>query len=118
MTEIIEGFNKMMKDLQGLENVDPQKVILAGAMASLKGLYDRSPFDTNYMRSNVEVSPDGEDAVQIRWGAEYSFFQNFGWTDKGGNFHEGKHFAEKTFDEDGQKILDAMAHEAEVERTK
>jgi HK97 gp10 family phage protein len=130
------GLNELLKTFKDLEKL-PQKCVTQaskkGAMISLQSAKNKAPKDKGQLIKGIVLKAEktktkGKKVYQVTFSdkmndifqkknaegkviAYYPSSQEYGWIDKNGNKHEGKHFMRDSVQDNASKIESTIINE-------
>jgi HK97 gp10 family phage protein len=109
MSEDIEGLGDLLKNIDKLKGVKSNKALLAGAFTLQKYSQENAPVLTGYLRSSAD-SKELDNGAELEFGANYSYYQEFGTENM-----EGKFYVTRAIDEHKNDILENIGKQMEKE---
>jgi HK97 gp10 family phage protein len=109
MAEDVKGLQELLSKLDKLKGIKSSKSLLAGALALQKFAQENAPVLTGYLRSSAD-SKEIDNGAELEFGANYSYYQEFGTENMGGKF-----FVTRAIDEHSDDIVKAVGTQMEKE---
>lgn len=105
----IKGMNELLAQIEKLKGLKTNTALLAGAMKLQGYAQDNAPYKTGYLRSSA-ISNETDNGAELRFGAEYAYYQEMGTSKMPGKF-----FVSKSIDENQTEIVEAIKNQMEKE---
>jgi HK97 gp10 family phage protein len=108
-TPNMKGLDAFLKKLDALADIEGTKGMLASAMVIQRYSQENAPVDTGFMRSSP-TTEETDNGALLKYGANYSYYQEFGT-----QYMEGRFFVQRAIDEHQDDALKAAQNQIKSE---
>ena len=110
MADFIQGMSELLKQLESLEGIKTNTALLAGAEKLQGFAQDNAPVKTGYLRSSATSQITGDDSAELRFDANYSYYQEAGTSKMA-----GKHYVGRAISEHETEIVETVKNQMDKE---
>ena len=104
----VRNLDKCIKKFQNIQGIDLSDPIRTGTEIVQEEAQKLAPKDTGILYTSIARYPLHGNSYNlggmVYTPTEYAIYQEFGFTDRGGNFHEGVHFMSRALNMWGNYI--------------